>query len=130
MGIAIRAGRPDGWRSDDPAPEWPYVGFGVFRRKLADHIGVDLDQMRGFGGEGDWATVESPLRHLLDHPDNEGELSPQQAVELAPALEQALFALARDFDYGPTYDYDLRAGRELVELLARCASENIPILFR
>ncbi|MGW7688800.1 hypothetical protein ACWGMA_07890 [Streptomyces asiaticus] len=115
---------------DDPWPQWSYAGFNLFRRKLAAHIGIDLDQMHGHGGDGDWSAVESPLRHLLNHADNDGELSPQQAVELAPTLEQALFALARDVDYGHTYSYDMRAGRELVELLARCASENVPVLFR
>ncbi|MFH9765221.1 hypothetical protein ACH4N4_30190 [Streptomyces microflavus] len=130
MGLDLCAGREAGRLPDDPWPQWSYGGFSLFRSKLAATIGVDLDRMKGFGGEGDWSSVESPLRHLLDHADNEGELSPQQAAELAPALEQALFQLARSGAYGHTWDYDRRAGRELVDLLARCASENVPVLFR
>lgn len=130
MGLDFRAGREAGRLPDDPWPQWSYTGFGIFRRKLASHIGIDLTEMKGFGGEEDWSTVTSPLRHLLDHSDCDGELSPQQAAELAPALQQAIFALARDPDYGHTWDYDRRAGMELVELLARCASENVPVLFR
>ena len=130
MGLDLRAGREAGRLPDDPWPQWSYAGFNLFRRKLAAHIGIDLDQMKGFGGDGDWAAVASPLRHLLDHADNHGELCPQQAAELAPALQQALYALARDLDYGHTWDYDRRAGMALVELCARCASENVPVLFR
>ncbi|MGW4270823.1 hypothetical protein ACWEGQ_00295 [Streptomyces seoulensis] len=131
MGLDLRAGRETGPLPDDPWPQWSYAGFNKFRRRLADHIGIDLDQMRGFGGDGDWATVASPLRHLLDHADDKGELTPQQAVELAPALQQALFDLARTNDADDFFwYYDRRAGMELVELCARCASENIPVLFR
>ncbi|MFJ8657431.1 hypothetical protein ACIRNU_34475 [Streptomyces rochei] len=130
MGLDLRAGREAGRLPDDPWPQWSYAGFNLFRRRLAAHIGINLDQMRGFGGEGDWSAVTSPLRHLLDHADNEGELTPQQAVELAPALQQALFALAHTVDPDdPYWDYDRRAGMELVELCARCASENIPVVF-
>lgn len=130
MGLDFRAGREAGRLPDDPWPQWSYSGFHHFRRRLATHIGIDLDQMRGFGGDGDWSTVASPLRHLLDHPDNHGELTPQQAVELAPALQQALHALARVNDPDDfAWDYDQRAGVELVELCARCASENVPVLF-
>ena len=130
MSLDFIAGREAGILPDDPRPSWPYIPFGDFRRKLAAHIGIRLTDMYGYGGDQEWDTVASPLRHLLDHPDNDGELSPQQAVELAPALQQALFALAKDTDYGPAYSYDMQHGRELVELLARCASENIPVLFR
>lgn len=130
MGLDLRAGRESGRLPDDPWPQWSYAGFNQFRSRLAAHIGIDLDQMRGFGGDGDWITVTSPLRHLLDHADNEGELTPRQAAELAPALQQALFDLARTADLGDlSWDYDRRAGMELVELCARCASENIPVVF-
>lgn len=131
MGLDFRAGREDGRLPDDPWPQWSYIGFGQFRTRLAAHIGIDLNQMHGFGGDGDWATVASPLRHLLDHADNEGELTPQQAVELAPALQQALFDMARTAEWGDhAWEYDRKAGMALVELCARCASENIPVLFR
>lgn len=130
MGLDFRAGREAGRLPDDPWPQWSYLGFSQFRKKLASTIGIGLEQMRGFGGDGDWATVESPLRHLLDHSDCDGELTPQQAVELAPALQQAIYALARDFDYGLAWRHDRESGMALVELCARCASENIPVLFR
>ena len=132
MGLTLRAGHAEGTRPDDPYPQWSYTGFGLFRRRLARHIGLDLDQMRNFGGEGDWSAVASPLRHLLDHADDCGELTPQQAGELAPALRQALQEIGQDTDPDGDFlwDYDQRAGTELVRLLQVCARENVPVEFR
>jgi hypothetical protein len=130
MGLDLRVGREEGRLPNDPWPQWSYMGFGQFRRRLAQHIGIDLDQMRGFGGEGDWDTVPSPLRHLLDHSDCNGELTPDQAAELAPALRQALEVIGRDADPDDlAWDYDRRAGAELVQLLELCAKERLPVEF-
>ncbi|MDX3694990.1 hypothetical protein PV726_32555 [Streptomyces europaeiscabiei] len=132
MGLTLRAGHTEGLRPDDPYPQWSYTGFGLFRRRLARHIGIDLDQMRQFGGEGDWSAVASPLRHLLDHADDRGELTAQQAAELAPALRQALDEIGQDNDPDEDFlwDYDQRAGTELVRLLEVCARDNVPVQFQ
>lgn len=106
------------------------MGFGQFRRRLARHIGVDLEQMYGFGGEGDWSTVASPLRHLLDHADDRGELTTAQAAELAPVLRKALAELGESADPDDlAWDYDRRAGAELVQLLELCVAEDLPVEF-
>lgn len=31
-------------------PSWSYSGFGVFRKKVARSIGIDLSKMEGYGG--------------------------------------------------------------------------------
>jgi hypothetical protein len=87
--------------------------------------------MRGFDAEKDWSTVASPLRHLLDHDNDRGDLTPQQAAELAPALQQALKEIGRDADPGNfLWHYDRRAGAELVSLLQVCAQEGVAVEFR
>ncbi|RSN55597.1 hypothetical protein DMH12_15370 [Streptomyces sp. WAC 04229] len=131
MGLDLRVGREEGRLPNDPWPSWSYLGFGQFRRRLAQHIGVDLDQMHGFGGDGDWTTVPSPLRHLLDHSDCDGELTPQQASELAPALQRALQEIGCGVEPGddPGWDYDQKTGAELVQLLELCARESVPVEF-
>lgn len=130
MGLDLRAGREDGCLPTDPAPQWPYVWFGDFRRALAAHIGIDLSAMRGFGGEQEWSTVDSPLKHLLGHSDCDGELSPQQAAELAPALRQALAEMAQgEAVCRPQWEFDCQAGEEFVHLLELCAGEGLPVLF-
>ncbi|MFJ4879709.1 hypothetical protein ACIP93_31525 [Streptomyces sp. NPDC088745] len=76
--------------------------------------------------------MTSPLRHLLDHDDDRGELTPEQARVLAPALSGALAELGRsDPDgllWGPD-GYNGRAGREFVDLLTLCAEEDVPAVF-
>ncbi|MFE0062293.1 hypothetical protein [Streptomyces sp. NPDC059003] len=130
MGISLRAGRPAGPLPQDPNPQWSYSGFRLFRRTLAEHIGIDLAQMRRFGGTTDWASVASPLRHLLDHADDSGELAAWQARELAPALREALAVLAREDADGLLWSLDSsngRAAHNLVALLDLCAAEDLPV---
>lgn len=131
MGLDLRVGRESDRLPSDPWPQWSYLGFNQFRRRLASHIGIELDSMYGFGGEGDWASVASPLRHLLDHADDRGELTPAQAAELAPALREALEEIGQRIEpgYEVAWEYDRKAGAELVKLLELCATEGLPVEF-
>ena len=92
---------------------WSYSGFMRFRRRLAALIGLDLDQMYGFGGERSWALIVDPIAGLLNHSDCEGILTPAQCREIAPRLRVLAAALGDD-DFG--YDRDqalvLAAGME------------------
>ncbi|MFF9076235.1 hypothetical protein ACF1A9_28685 [Streptomyces sp. NPDC014872] len=132
MGLSLRAGRSTGPLPRDPWPQWSYGGFRLFRRGLAAHAGIDLPRMQGFGGDTAWTGVSSPLRHLLNHPDDSGEISADQARELAPVLHDALTALAaEDADgllWGPD-SHNGRAGRDLVALLTLCGAEGLPVIF-
>jgi hypothetical protein len=42
MGLGLSVG-------DMSCGQWSYSGFNAFRKKLARQIGIDLDQMEGFG---------------------------------------------------------------------------------
>ncbi|MFD9868535.1 hypothetical protein ACFXI8_27200 [Streptomyces niveus] len=131
MGLSLRSGREVGRLPNDPWPQWSYAGFNQFRRRLAEHIGIDLNQMDGYGGGDSWDAVDSPLRHLLDHSDCDGELSPEQAAEVAPALHRAMSVLSATNDSGDfLWSYDREHGEELVQLLELCAREKAPVLFR
>lgn len=130
MGISLRAGRDAGRLPDDPWPQWSYAGFNQFRRRVAECIGIDLTQMNGFGGDGSWDVVTSPLRHLLDHSDCDGELSPEQAAQVGPALRRVMAELSAVNDGGDfLWAYDREHGEELVQLLELCAREKVPVLF-
>ncbi|MEU1824216.1 hypothetical protein ABZ502_17535 [Streptomyces abikoensis] len=132
MGLSLQAGRPAGPHPEDPNPQWSYSGFGIFRRALAAHIGIDLDQMRSLGGPVDWDTVTSPLRHLLEHADDSGQLEAWQVRALAPALREAVTALAHQdtdgFLWGDASSNG-RASKALVALLELCAAEDLPVYF-
>lgn len=135
MGIAIRLDRPEGRQPNDPEPSWSYLGFAAFRRRLAADAGFDLDTMSGFKPRDadadwvgrDWSEVDTGLEPLLNHSDCDGELTPEQAAVLAPALDAALDR----FDPGDwVQSYDLEHGRELVQLLRIAAAQQITVQFR
>lgn len=135
MGLSLRAGRLVGPLPTDPLPQWSYTGFAFFRRALAEHIGVDLTQMQSSDGLTRWDSVASPLRHLLDHADDCGELTIGQVRELAPALREAVSSLARqaaDNADGLLWSLESsngRAAHDLVALLELCVAEGLPVHF-
>lgn len=67
-----------------------YSSFNAWRRWLAGKAGFDLDSMLGFGGHTDWSTVSSGLVPLLNHSDCDGEISPDDAALIAPALDEVV----------------------------------------
>lgn len=74
-----------------PAGSWevPYELFALYRRELArDLLDIDMDSMVGFGGETPWPDPgREPVVHLLDHPDNSGELNEDECEALRPVLK-------------------------------------------
>ena len=103
---------------------WSYSGFMHFRERLAEDIGIILRDMYGFGEDDgiSWNTIDSDLFPLLNHSDCEGEMSPQECAQVAPALRKIL-------ESWPDEDYDTIQGLLLVEGMERCADEGIPLEF-
>ena len=64
--------------------------FHAFRRTLAAMAGVRLDDMKGFGGRTDWATVAEPIAPLLSRNDAGGELVPEEARGAAARLAELM----------------------------------------
>ena len=72
-----------------------YVAFGMFRKRLAAKIGIDLDSMEGF--VPDWkkdvvpipwdSLPPHPLHILINHSDCDGSIHWRKAKRLAEALE-------------------------------------------
>lgn len=102
---------------------WAYSGFRRFRTALADHEGVDLDQMEGFGGDQPWEPVTTALKPLLDHSDCEGEITPQDCATTAPRLRQVVAAI------WPDGSHDRRAGLMLAEGMEAAAEADEPLEF-
>lgn len=77
---------------------WSYSGFNAFRRRLCEEIGIDLGEMRGFGGTRAWANVLDDIVPLLDHSDSGGCLGYTDCVKVEPRL-RAIVADWLDQDY-------------------------------
>ncbi|MFJ7916106.1 MULTISPECIES: hypothetical protein [unclassified Lysinibacillus] len=67
---------------------WSYSGFGNFRKRLAEQIGMDLDNMEGFGGNVPFHIYQDDIIPLLDHSDCDGELTPDECKQVAPRLRE------------------------------------------
>ena len=60
---------------------WSYPGFDRFRNVVAQHIGITLPDMEGFGGATPWPNAsKEPLIDLLDHSDADGYLGVTQYI--------------------------------------------------
>jgi hypothetical protein len=66
-----------------------YSAFHSFRQALASLVGIQLDQMVGFGGQTSWPDKASePLVILLDHSDAEDEIAVEDLRPLAKRLRE------------------------------------------
>lgn len=77
-------------RADDERISFSYGGFHEFRKDIAAHIGIDLMQMKGFGGEERaWPDPkDEPLVYLLHHSDCDGQLGYTECEAIAPRLAE------------------------------------------
>ncbi len=52
-----------------------YTSFRQFRQTLANTVGIDLNDMEGFGGMRPWSEIEDPLVPFLSRNDYDGYLT-------------------------------------------------------
>ncbi|MCK9570870.1 hypothetical protein M0R72_18110 [Candidatus Pacearchaeota archaeon] len=112
---------------------WSYSGFMKYRRKLANEIGLVLNDMIGFGGDEEWPDAkDEPLVHLLDHSDCDGELTADQCRELLPRLKEIVdeWKERTPANMGFAYErYDIQQSEELCNMLEYCAEHGESLLF-
>jgi hypothetical protein len=106
---------------------WSYSGFHIFRTRVAEAIGIEnLDKMENFeewdGKSNLWSSVDSPLVHLLNHSDCDGELSVEQCRVIIPALVAVMRSWQED-------DRDRIEGERLVEGMQSAVDNNEPLTF-
>ncbi|MFT8709786.1 MAG: hypothetical protein ABF820_10185 [Sporolactobacillus sp.] len=100
---------------------WSYGLFHQFREMLASAIGMDLNQMEGFGGSIPFADFDDPIIPLLDHSDCEGSLSVAECQQVAPRLA----ALTANW---PEANFKQEI-RSLIHGMERAIQENQPLYF-
>lgn len=114
---------------------WAYRAFQCFREALAKHEGFDLNEMEGFFApwrghdrstfpNRSWDEVDTPLEPLLNHDDNEGELTPDECRQVAPRLREVVPVIWPDAD-----DREHRKGMALAEGMEMAAALNEPLEF-
>lgn len=107
----------------------PYSSFNTFRKLLASRIGMVLDNMEGFGGDGKFAAFDHDIIPLLDHSDCDGEITPADAAKVARGLE-AIYADLTEEEKNWNCGY--KFGEAIQNWISGCkeaAAKNEPIHF-
>lgn len=103
-----------------------YSGFHAFRQWLARRVGINLDEMQGFGGQTSWPDKDDePLVILLNHSDAEGEI----AVEDLRPLAKRLRVLDGSLNMSEPADWRVVAARRFADGLERAADVGEPVEF-
>ncbi|MGW7086779.1 hypothetical protein ACWGH2_25260 [Streptomyces sp. NPDC054871] len=125
MGLMLFPGDGD---EASPDVSWSYTGFSMFRKWLAQAEGFSLAEMDGFGGDRPWSSVSTTLAPLLNHPDDEGDLTPAQCAAMLPRLEAILDQRQPD-DSDPVLRRRSEDVRELVTVLRICVDKDVELVF-
>ncbi|MFD0140782.1 hypothetical protein ACFVIL_43770 [Streptomyces sp. NPDC127159] len=110
-----------------PDVSWSYSGFNMFREWLAQAEGLTLAEMNGFGGDRMWDSVSTTLAPLLDHPDDEGSLTPTQCAAMLPRLEAITDQQPKDGD--PVHERRVDDVRQLVAVVRYCLEKEVELIF-
>ncbi|MGV9313199.1 hypothetical protein ACWDR0_13540 [Streptomyces sp. NPDC003691] len=111
-----------------PDISWSYYGFNLFRQWLARTEGLHLREMAGFGGDRPWSSVTTPLTPLLDHADDDGDLTAAQCAAMLPRLEAIIGEQPHAAD-GPVLQRRIEDVRRLIGVMKYCVAEDIPLDF-
>jgi len=98
---------------------WAYSGFHRFRSRLAEEIGIVLNEMEGFEHQGEtpkkfkWEALKAdPILDLFNHSDCDGLLTAKQCATIAPRLRELVNLWPED-DYDRMKALELAAGMDL-----------------
>ncbi|MDX3642239.1 hypothetical protein P1P70_23055 [Streptomyces sp. MB09-02B] len=112
-----------------PDVGWSYGGFAAFRARLAQAEGFTLSDMWGFGGERPWNDVSTPLKPLLDRPDDGGgELSAAECAAMLARLDAITDEWRRQAD-DPLLRQHAEDAGQLAVVLRRCVEKGVGLLF-
>ena len=78
-----------------------YGWFNMFREALAESVGVNLNEMQGYGGMKTWD--DEPYAELFNHSDCDGKLWWDECEELAEDFNEERKQLLDERFHG---DYD------------------------
>jgi len=95
---------------------WSYSGFNRFRKRLAACLGLNLDEMQGFGGENPWPN-DVFCQHFMYHSDCDGDIQPKYCQEIADKLRDLV-------KHWPDDDFDKSQALMLADGLEGCADDG------
>lgn len=115
-----------------------YLTFMVIRERVAHIDGINLESMPGFRDEQSlgfkyhrgytppqrtWEEAASELEPFLHHPDESGELSPEECAQVVDRLDRIAQAMREGDDFRTKLE-------KIVAGMRRCVEQNEYLLFR
>lgn len=126
MGLSFRPGNA----------QWDYVGYSMFRKRLAALDGIDLEKMRGFTEDPlprDWEDFPTALEPLLNSSDVHGFISAESCRKMLPHLrviaEQWRVELAAATREMPHEEYDQPNLEALINGMEHCAEHGCALSY-
>lgn len=101
-----------------------YTTFHQIRKTLAQGIGMNLDEMKGYGGSGKWEDWNDDLIPLLNHSDCEGQLTWKECQRIYPRLRE----IANRVHWENEGDKELALN--LADVMEECAKKKMYLEFR
>ncbi|MFF8476025.1 hypothetical protein [Streptomyces sp. NPDC015414] len=111
-----------------PDISWSHYGFNLFREWLAQVEGFALPEMAGFGGKRAWSSITTTLAPLLNHPDDDGGLTPTQCVAMLPRLKEIVGERPQVVD-DPVLQRRINDIRQLIAVMKYCVDKGVPLDF-
>jgi hypothetical protein len=112
----------------DGVTKWSYGAFNTWRAQIAHHEGFTFSEMEGCGGVRPWSEVDSVLLPLLDHPDDDGELTAAECAQMHTYLREVVDKL------WPSWQYDglgeRQRGLELADAMKEAAEGGWSLEFQ
>jgi hypothetical protein len=109
-------------------PVWSYSGFHRFRTRIAESVGIHLDEMEGFCDCGIlWDDIDDPIKYLLNHSDCDGlwyDHSDCDGLWYAWECREIYPRLVEILSSWPESDDDRIPGLELADMMKQCAKMN------
>jgi hypothetical protein len=121
MGISFRPGDA----------QWDYIGYSMFRQRLAALDGIDLTRMRGFGADEplDWEDFPTALEPLLNSSDVHGFISGESCRKMLPRLRVVADQWAVEPEPNANEEFDLQSLRSLIEGMGHCAEHGCALAY-
>lgn len=112
--------------------QWDYVGYSMFRQRLAALDGIELDKMRGFSSEPlprDWDDYPTPLEPLLNSSDVHGFIHASDCKRMLPRLHAVVQQWTADPSPSDNEAFDLQALRSLIDGMQHCADHGCALSY-
>lgn len=112
--------------------QWDYMGYSMFRQRLAALDGIELGRMRGFSEDPlprDWEDYPTALEPLLNSGDVRGFISGADCRKMLPRLRVIAEQWAAKPDPNDNEAFDLQALRSLIGGIEHCADHGCALSY-